>query len=192
MRSLFLLAVGTVPGLMAGFYVTRFYEHNEISQRKVFRPLSRTDERHLARKVMKVWGERMNLRYKASSNHELINRVNLIYTTLVSKLDYKLPIKLHILDTQDEIIYLLPSGDLFLSHKTIQSLNDNQLATLLAHELAHLSLRHAQEHLGYHQITALFSAWMARHNHHTTERLRSYLLDPSYTPEQEQEAVTSP
>lgn len=190
MRSAFLAAIGIVPGLLTGYYVTTYYETNPISHRKVFIPLSRTDERHLARKVMKVWGERMRLRYKPSRNEELNARLQHIYSSLVGCLPTALPIKLHILDTDDYILYLIPSGDFFISKQAIQSLNDNQLATLLAHELAHLNLRHAQEHLGYHQITALFTAWMARQNHHTTERLRNYMLDPIYTPEQEQEAVT--
>ena len=59
---------------------------------------------------------------------------------------------------------------------------------MLAHELGHMKLHHAQESINYTKITSIVSAWLCKHNHHMTTKLKFYLLNPKYNSLQEAEA----
>ena len=124
------------------------------------------------------------MKYKTVENPVLEN----IWNNLKTKAKLSLPGKLYLLDANENIFQLFPTGDLFISTKTIESLSNYSIEALLAHELGHMKLHHAQESINYTKITSIVSAWLCKHNHHMTTKLKFYLLNPKYNSLQEAEA----
>lgn len=94
------------------------------------------------------------LKYKLEKS----DSVESILENLKSVYPINLPGKLHLLRTDDYIVSILATGDTFLSQGAINNLSDSDIANILAHELAHLKLMHAQEHIGYSKPVCLFTA----------------------------------
>jgi len=185
----FLFALGTLPGVAVGLYVSQFYTQNPVTGRWVFLPIDRKLERDLTRRVLKTWGNKLVLRHSSvSPESPMFQSVQEVLQKLKEAYFIELPGKLKLLSTEEEFLYLLPTGDVFVSTGRVRGLSQNQIANAIAHEIGHLHWRHSQESITYTKPIALLAAYSARHNHHTTELLKSYLLEPPYNSTQEKEA----
>ncbi|CAG9316852.1 unnamed protein product [Blepharisma stoltei] len=184
MKIPFLIGIGIIPGVTVAGIVSKYYQPNEVSGRWVFQGIDIRLERNLARKIMQTWGKKMSLKYK-EENFPFLEE---IYKKIVANYPVKLPGKLHFLRSDEFILNILPTGDAFISSGAIKDLDESGIANVIAHEFSHLKLFHAQEHIGYSRPITLLVAWMSRNNHHTTERLRTYLLNSRYNEQEETEA----
>lgn len=177
-------AVAVVPGLIAAGVVSTYYTQNPISKRFSFHPFDSLLERQITRKVLKTWGSKLILRHTQTSHPQ----VETIWASLTSSLNLPLPGQLIILNTSEHIFYLFPTGDMFISTGFISNHSINTMKNLLAHELAHVLLKHPQENIPYSKISCIFTAWMCRNNHHFTQELKNYLIMAKYSKLQEDEA----
>ena len=180
------LGISIIPGMIAAAFVSRHYYRNIVSDRYTFLPLDPLLERQISRKILRTWGEKITMKHKVIENNELENAWNHIKKLA----NANLPGKLYLLDTDEHVFQLFPTGDLFISTCFYNSLSKSSLKIVLAHELAHIQLHHAQESLPYSKIMALIVAWLCYHNHHFTTQLKTYLFNPSYTSLHEYEANT--
>mmetsp|Transcript_7055 Transcript_7055/g.12942 ORF Transcript_7055/g.12942 Transcript_7055/m.12942 type:complete len:166 (-) Transcript_7055:2640-3137(-) len=139
---------------------------------------------------MKSWGWRLELKYKKlDEDSEEFRRVQGLYDKLKGSLGYSLPGKLRMLDCDKLKAFLLPTGDFYLTTAATKGLSDSEVYGLIAHELAHLQLQHKQEQISYSKPSLLWVKWMSMRDHHTSEKLRSYLVSRiPYTTLQESEA----
>ena len=175
-RAVFLLGVSTLPGLICGLSLLPHYHFNPTSSRYVFLCVDRRQERNLARRLRDTWGEKLTRRYRVLSTGEIVDKIQSAYSEIRAKYQYKLQGKTVVFDSDELILHLLPTGDLYISSGSIQGLDLDQVKWLLAHQLGHMHFQHAQEHLGYAHITAMAVGWLQRNNHHTTDRLGNYLV----------------
>jgi Zn-dependent protease with chaperone function len=184
MTGRLLAFVAVVPGVVAAGLMTRYYGKNKVNGRYAFLPLDEALERQIARKLMKTWGEKQVKRYKVKENRQ----VEEVWKEVKNAAGVKLMGKVWVLESEDWVLQLFPTGDLFLSTGTIRSVKENELKSVFAHELAHILLRHPQESIHYSKIVAVLSAYLCRHNHHLTEQLKQYQLHCKYNQIQEAEA----
>jgi Zn-dependent protease with chaperone function len=180
------ISISIIPGLISAGIVSRYYYYNQVSSRYTFLPFDKLLERQISRKLLKTWGEKTIRRYKNTENL----RLNSIWNALKTAAKANLPGKVYFFETDDWILQILPTGDLFISSQVINDIDDNDVKNILAHELAHILLQHPQENINYTKLTALIVGWLCKNNHHFTHKLKSYLLHPTYTSLQEKEANT--
>ena len=101
--------VGSVPAMLALGFVASSYRCNKAG-RWVYAPGSFTDERRISRKLRGTWGTKTVLRHKAV-NSEYINS---IYKGLASWAG-----KMHLLETDEHLLVIFPSGEMYISTAVI-------------------------------------------------------------------------
>lgn len=110
--------VGSVPALLALGFVASSYRTNKLG-RWVHAPGSFSDERRISRKLRGTWGTKTVLRHKSENSES----VSSIYKELASWAG-----KVHLLETDEHLLVMFPSGELYISTSVIAGLSFDKLA----------------------------------------------------------------
>jgi len=77
---------------------------------------------------------------------EYVNRVG---QNLVKNSDWKIPFRFSVIDSDEVNAFSLPGGNLYINTGLIRAADDEaELAGVMAHEIAHVTARHAVEQIG--------------------------------------------
>lgn len=178
------LSTFCIPGLLTVTFLSTYYEKNPVSGRYRFIPLDPSLERQISRKLLKTWGQKMILRGRSTEHKELEQ----IWTESKKLIGLTGNGQLYYLDTDEFVLQVFHTGDIFLSKGVVGGLSENGVRELLMHQGAHVVLKHAQENLVCSKVMAVFFAYLCRQNHHFHYALKYYQLFPRFTQIQEEEA----
>ncbi|HZQ22396.1 MAG TPA: M48 family metalloprotease [Terriglobales bacterium] len=119
------------------------YEVSRIGQRDIGKGLnfySLEAERALGQKI----ADRIEQRTHFIHDRAVIDYVTQLGQRLVRHSDAQVPFTIRIIDSRDLNIFSLPGGFLYLDSGLIQAVDSEaELASLMAHEIAHVAARHA-------------------------------------------------
>ncbi len=68
-----------------------------------------------------------------------------------------LPFTFKVLDREDLNALALPGGPVYITRALVEELNDDELATVLGHEIAHITARHGVKRLQAHRFATLLT-----------------------------------
>jgi predicted Zn-dependent protease len=185
-RGLMLAAVALSLGLTACASVEAPQNPTSVAAATEPRPVSPPASPERKRLIGAFGGE-----YRAPATEAFLNAV-LVKLAQASDAPTQ-PYRVTLLDSPVVNAFALPSGDIFMTRGLIALADDtSEIAAVMAHEIAHVTARHAAQRAEYAKTTALF----ARVNAQVLERsqapeeaeARSRLSLASFSREQEFEA----
>ncbi|MCD5401441.1 M48 family metalloprotease, partial [candidate division NPL-UPA2 bacterium] len=68
-----------------------------------------------------------------------------------------LPYSFRVLDREDLNALALPGGPVYITKALVDELNDDELAAVLGHEVAHITARHGVKRLQAHRLSTLLT-----------------------------------
>jgi predicted Zn-dependent protease len=132
--------------------------YNPITQRQEYTLIDTSTEKSLGTSV----SSQIESKYRLVNNPEILSRVRKIGNSVASYSGrHNIHYKFRVLDTgKDEInAVAIPGGHIYLFRKLVEEANDDELACIIGHEIAHVEARHAvkriQAVLGYQLLMSI-------------------------------------
>lgn len=117
-----------------------------------FSRLSERDERELGRQT----AIEVEKRYPVYRNRSAQNHVNRIGQRLARNSGREIPYSFKVLDLREVNAFALPGGYIYVNRGLLETVgSDHELAGVLAHEIAHVALRHSVDQIQKAQRTGL-------------------------------------
>lgn len=162
--------VGGVVAVGAGAYYVTHLETVPVTGRRRFIDVSLKQEEIMAKEAykqtMRQFGNRM-----LPPNHPYVHYVKRVASRIIKAAGMEnLEWEFHVIDSDEKNAFVLPGGKVFVFTGILPiAKNEDGLATVLGHEIAHQLARHSAEKLSFTKI-ALFVGMIV-----------SLVFDPSWT-----------
>ena len=152
-------------GVAAGGAATYYWTHLEdapITHRRRFMQVSHTQEQALAQvsydEIMKQYGPAI-----LPAHHPVAQYVNRVATKIIGSVDPALVQegtrwRVYVVDAPVANAFVLPGGEIFVFTGILPIVaNEDGLAVVLGHEIAHKVARHVAEKVSFHQFISIAS-----------------------------------